>query len=445
MKRCMYCGQENEDSAQTCVKCGNRLIDTPTISPDELGEDVQEMPDAVAEGADTVTDTAEEAADIAVEEIPVQVSEEAAVEEQEPAYGDAQQAEEFGGVSGDTQEIPAPGYMAEAARSAAQEYEYGPEDGQQYDTQNYGYDQGYDYDQADGQAQYGGQSYGYDENGYQYDMNQDPNFQAGGRRNNYTSVGPLMKKARKRVKSFLSFLAVLLYTVVTAAGVLNIATGGAVRNLSTVYNTISSVTGPNAAVNFMQTVITLINSFDSRLVMAALLVLSIPGILFMVGLWMVFSQTSRRKMEISTSGFTMIKAMTIIRFILVCLVLLAAILGSVAFVVAAGASSSVMSMIVGIILLLVVVIVSVLTIMYYVQALYTIKVVRVNVRTGEDIGRIPGYIVFIGFFSCICTVLTMLPMAPDDYIGLAFKGALAVYQLLMTLWIIVYRAKVRTR
>ena len=43
MKKCMYCGQENEDTALVCVKCGNTLLDIPMdqMPPLEETENVQ--------------------------------------------------------------------------------------------------------------------------------------------------------------------------------------------------------------------------------------------------------------------------------------------------------------------------------------------------------------------------------------------------------------------
>ena len=38
MKRCMYCGHENEDASETCVKCGNQLMEMPAVF-DDLRQD----------------------------------------------------------------------------------------------------------------------------------------------------------------------------------------------------------------------------------------------------------------------------------------------------------------------------------------------------------------------------------------------------------------------
>ena len=47
MKRCMYCGTENDDSSQNCSKCGNRLLD---IQPEQVMP-AREVPEETAEEA----------------------------------------------------------------------------------------------------------------------------------------------------------------------------------------------------------------------------------------------------------------------------------------------------------------------------------------------------------------------------------------------------------
>ena len=83
--------------------------------------------------------------------------------------------------------------------------------------------------------------------------------------------------------------------------------------------------------------------------------------------------------------------------------------------------------------------------MYYVQVIYGIKVVRTNAKTGADIGVIPGFAIFVGFIGCAFTVLCMLPMAPDDYIGLAAKGSYAAWLLIISLWALIYRLTVKVK
>ena len=104
-----------------------------------------------------------------------------------------------------------------------------------------------------------------------------------------------------------------------------------------------------------------------------------------------------------------------------------------------------MSLIAGVIVLLIMILVTVFAIMYYVQVLFAIKVIKTNVKTGMDIGKIPGFAIFLGFLGCACTVLSMLPMAPDDYIGLAAKGTYAAWLLLISLWALIYRLTVKVQ
>ena len=104
-----------------------------------------------------------------------------------------------------------------------------------------------------------------------------------------------------------------------------------------------------------------------------------------------------------------------------------------------------MSLIAGVIVLLILILITVFAIMYYVQVLYAVKVIRANVRSGRDLGRIPGYAIFVGFIGCAVTVLSMLPMAPDDYIGLITHGAYAAWLLMISLWAIIYKATVKVK
>ena len=166
----------------------------------------------------------------------------------------------------------------------------------------------------------------------------------------------------------------------------------------------------------------------------------------MIGLWLAFSSTKVRSREVSTGGFTLIQTMEIIRFIIACLALVAAVTVTVSYVVVAARQSTLTTLIVGIIVLLVVVLLAVMTIMFYMQLLFSIKLVKRNVRSGEYIGRIPVYLLVIGFILCLLTAAaTVLLTAPDDYLGLAFSGAHAVWYLLIVLWGLVYRATVKVK
>ena len=53
------------------------------------------------------------------------------------------------------------------------------------------------------------------------------------------------------------------------------------------------------------------------------------------------------------------------------------------------------------------------------------------------------FVLFAGVVLCLGTVAAMLPMAPDDYIGLAEKGASAAWMLFFSIWMIAYRIRVK--
>ncbi len=371
MKRCMYCGQENDDTNTTCVKCGNPLLDTPPQEGDALLESAEQevMPEQEA--------------------VPQEVDVEPAYEEQAYSYE-----------------------------------EYPPED-----------ETSYEYEEA-GDAQYGGQAYGYEE---PQEYGEAPYEQRG------RVMPPLMRTARKRVKSFLFLLPTLLFTVYIVANIINIALSNTITNLSTVSNTLAKNFGTSSALTLFNTVIGLLNNVNPWILVAVQIALMIPQILLLFGLWGMFTGTSRRRVSVSTSGYSLARGSVILQFIIACAALLMVIVLTVSFVVAAGASGSTMSLIIGVILLLVVVIVAVLAIMFYIQVIYSLKLIKINVRTGEDYGRIPGYAIFMGILVCLLSVAAMLPMAPDDYIGLTAKGAFAAWMLFISFWAMIYRASVKVK
>jgi hypothetical protein len=132
-----------------------------------------------------------------------------------------------------------------------------------------------------------------------------------------------------------------------------------------------------------------------------------------------------------------------LEFIFICLVLTVGLIISVAFVVAAGASSSTTSIIVGVALLVVLIIVSLFVILFYVQFLHNLKVIKQNAKTGADVGRIAVFVPVIGIIMGIFAALGLIPMSPDDILGLISQGTTAAWLLFGSIWMLVYRAVVR--
>ena len=442
MKRCMYCGNENNDTSLNCSKCGNRLLDTPIPSavetevPEEAAP-MEEIASAAEDAAEQITENLQEIAE------PIQS---AAAETEEKDIPDFLR---------DQGQEAAP----EAAPENSYEQQYGNEP--QYDQPQYAarpdvpYGNGYPYGyapsygaQPEVQQQYGGQAYGYQGQAQQYGFaaqNQAQSIHDYGRAQQLSggNARTLMQKARRRVKSPLFFLVVLLHTIMTVASILNLVTGNVLYNLNVMQDSLQKAVGNNLAVTYMNTVIDLIEGASKITILGVDFALCLPGVLVCLGLWLMFLKTTAKKEEISTGGYTLTKVMTLLQFIAVCLVLGAGLIFSVAFVVMAGASGNTTSIFAGIILLVIMILLSVLTILFFVQLLHALKVIKWNARNGTDKGRIAIYVPVVGILLSIATGLSMIPMAPNDYIGLANQAASAAWMLFGSIWLLVYRAKVR--
>ena len=457
MKRCMYCGNENDDSSQNCSKCGNRLLD---IQPQQVMP-AEEVPDENGQADEEATKVMPEIR--AAEERPEQVSprydgwtdlpedemlddpedddfqeedasqedyfERTPMQEEDPGLNDVHRGQTYAAQQQ---------YDAGAAGYVGRQMPYGGQQGYSYEA-----DENY-YEQPNVQQQYGGQAYGYQQRAQQYGY--PPNTQGGYDYSKATAQTPggarqVLVKARKLVRSPLFFLAVLFNTVMVVASVINVVTGNFINSVNAIQAMMRTALGSSVAVTFLNGIIDIAEGFDGTVLMLAGLVISIPAILMCLGLWLMFFQTNSAKNEISTSGCTLTRVMVVLKFIGICLVMAAALIISVAFVVAAWASSSMTSIIVGVILLLVMILISTLSILYYVQLLFGIKVIRYNLKTGAMPGKIPVFVLVAGIVISLGTVASMLPMAPNDYIGLVEKGASAAWMLFITIWTIVYRAK----
>lgn len=497
----MYCGNENDDASQNCSKCGNRLLDLPphkVMPAEEIPEEAfapfemdAETPDIkIAE--DNLGENRSESQETPLPAEPegffereqwqqdVQRGQTYAAQQQyqgafggqsQPGYGEYAQngygeASQNGYGYGEQSqngygygEASQNGYgYGEASQNG---YGYGEQSQNGYgygeaSQNNYGYGengqngygQTYGYaGQQDVQQQYGGQAYGYQQNVQQYGYPAQKQAQGG---HDYGRVQPmggggkqLLAKARKQVRSPLLFLALLFHTAGTVLSIINIVSGNVISNLNALQATAQSVFGSSLAVRFMNGIIDVIEGMSTSIIVGVSAVLCVPGVILCLGLWLIYLQTSPSRDQISTAGYTLTKVMTILKFIGLCLLLAAGLIVSVAFVVAAGASSSVASIIVGVILLVTMVLVSVLVVMFYVQLLFCIKVIKFNVKTGADPGRISSFVPVMGILMCIFTILTMIPMSPDDILGLADKAASAAWLLFGSIWLFVYRGKVR--
>ena len=458
MKRCMYCGHENEDSAVSCSVCGNRLGESipvqdstvEAVSPDETPEQAPEAP-VTAEPADTA------------DPVPAEMTEEAqaaadeAMVTQEPAFaGQAPVNEQFGettpgGQFTEEERAPkaddTPGYGADWRQDVGRGQTYGAR--QQYEGRRDGRQ-----DVRPVRDQYGSAGYGYrqGQNG--------PGPRDYGRRESSGGSKAFMVRARKRVKSVTFFLMALTFTAMLAVNVYNIYSGNALRNINDADVMLANILGTTGTNFFTQMIMELASQLVSMITnvqrivvqlgqtvqLAVAVVFLVPNVLYCLALWMMFGQTSTKRRQFPMGGYTLARVMMALKFIIACLVLAVGLVISVYFVVVSAQKSSATvdsSLVQGVILLVVMIILSVIVVMYYIQWMFCLKVVTVNSKTGADPGRMPA---FLGILSILCAglcVLLMIPMAPNDYVGLIARGCAAGYFLFSGLWVLIYKIRVK--
>ena len=421
MKRCMYCGHENDDSVVTCAVCGNRLSDIPdgqTSRKIGFTEDFSEEDAAAGQQADSFEST--------------QKPEEPAAETREAFAGQRPVDDQFSG------ETPA-GQFPEEENAGSED---------SFEEMNYA-------QQADPEEAFAGQPEGtvsgQMQGGQQYydgtDWRQDV---AGGSK-------AFMIKARKRVKSLTFFLMALFFTAMLGLNAYNIISGNAMYNLSQADSMLANILGGNNTfftqiltelcsqlVSMIVNVYGIAKQLGDNVMLGILLVFLIPNALYCLALWLMFGQTDIRRRQFSMGGYTLARVMWVLKFIIACIVLGIGLVISLYFVVV-GASSAqfTSSFIEGLLMLILMIVITLFVILYYIQWMFCLKVVKLNSKTGADPGKMPGYVAFISIIAAALCGLLMVPMAPNDYIGLAARGSAAGYFLFMGLWVIIYKIKVK--
>lgn len=188
----------------------------------------------------------------------------------------------------------------------------------------------------------------------------------------------------------------------------------------------------------------IISQLGGSVRLSILLIFAVPNVLFALALWIMFAQTRRDRTKFGMGGYTLARVMMVLKFVVACLVLAIGLIISVYFVVV-GASSAkfTSSFIQGLIMLIIMIVVAIFTIMYYVQGIFSLKCLKVNVRSGIDIGRVPTYIGIISLLLALVCAGGLFPLAPDDYLGLAAGGSQVLYFFFSGIWVLVYHKVVR--
>lgn len=537
MKRCVFCGTENDDSATVCVRCHNQLPDRPDGEEQRLtgfsGDPAVDGDRRDASGFEPASRMPEDRA-VPQEQASVKsVKEEAAEEKPEPRIdqSDEEALQNFAAQSGKTvnhmtdgtsessdethessnQMQPEDGLNQEAARSetteksvpeaptgepvqnAAVDYRQGaagaaaasfaqqpegttagriPPKAAEGGADSFGVGRGQTYGArqqyearggryaAPAREQYGSAGYGY---------RQAPEAAQGrpdlARMNTAVGSKTILFRSRKMVRGFLFFLMTLFFTAMVAVNFCNLALPGAMDpkvsnayyNLSNLDSSLEGVLGSSNGfatqlltelakqiVSMAVNVNGIIQQLGTSVQLSILLIFAVPNVLFALALWIMLIQTKRDRSKFGLGGYTLARVMMVLKFVVACLVLAVGLIISVYFVVV-GASSArfTSSFIQGLIMLIIMIFIAIFTIMYYIQWMYTLKCVKVNVRSGSDIGRVPTYVGILSVILAVFFALMLLPLAPNDYLGLAAGGTKALYFLVSGIWLLKYHRVVR--
>lgn len=160
----------------------------------------------------------------------------------------------------------------------------------------------------------------------------------------------------------------------------------------------------------------------------------IPTVLLAVGIWMTYASAANRQDNgMKTAGLTIIKVITIISFVFICIALgLAEIAVLIAVISQANSyfsSSEVIGALIG--AMIGIAVGAVLVILYYVKLIQTINTMKMTITTGTPSDRISAYVAVIAMISGVFSVISTLISSMSSIIyGVSFSFLLPVLSAL---------------
>lgn len=255
-------------------------------------------------------------------------------------------------------------------------------------------------------------------------------------------VRSVMEIARKAMRSPLFFLIVLLNTVSVAASIAAIFLNE--LNYSQAVRLLNDANLPQQVSGYVSSATKLLQNLqnlDTGTIIANI-ALHIPSILFCLGLWLIFIAALRAKENMSGVGFGFAKAAVIIRMVVACVVMLAVLIVTVTVVVAAWVSKEQPVIIMAVVMLVVTIIIVMMIIMYYFAYLGTLKTCRVNGNTGESYGRLSAYLAVLLIILALPEIVGLLSgivnMEISNIVGSVAKMG---WMILLAVWIFLYRGR----
>lgn len=250
----------------------------------------------------------------------------------------------------------------------------------------------------------------------------------------------VMRTMKKMLTSPLFLVGAIGYSVYCLFELLSeIAGGSAISNL--LYN-LDSLSGYSMDYGYMQAYLSAYNG--ARVVTA--LVLSIPVVLIVTGMWLMFaSAKSNSQPGISVTGLSMIRVIVIIQLVFACLG--AALLEIICIFVMAGAGSFISYYNVGysvggamIFFMIVIAAVSAFGIIYYLKLGKTINTMKETIMSGIPNSQISKYVeIFCYVAGGVAVISALMSLAGMSLYGFLSKAGLATANIAFAIFQMKYR------
>lgn len=249
----------------------------------------------------------------------------------------------------------------------------------------------------------------------------------------------IMETARGMLKSPLFFLIVFLNTVYLAGSIAAIFMKE--LNFSLYAGLLADISFPAQIAGYMTDLLAIFTKLDTGAVIVNL-VIHIPDMLFCLGVWVIFISALSAKENMSGAGFSMVKIVMILRMVVYCILMLAGLLISVTLVVAAWISGVQSMLIASVVTLVLMIVITMMLIMYYFSYFATMKTCRVNADNGDVYGSVSSYVAGLQIIMALFSVINLLSgIVNAEISNIAGSAGKMGWMILLGIWMFRYKSK----
>lgn len=194
-------------------------------------------------------------------------------------------------------------------------------------------------------------------------------------------------------------------------------------------------------------------SYSPFVIMIISAVCVIPDIILAIGVWLIYSAAAKRSIRsIKTTGLTIIKVITIIKFV-ICMVFFAVMLiifGFVAVIIFTGSQGIIsadteVSKAAAVIFLAVTALLCAVFVIYYVMLIKSLTTIKRTVSSGRPSAKVSVYVAVLSFLFAVCFAASVVAFLRPESIFMAVSGGLhAVSFILFGVFLLVYKSRLRS-